>query len=78
MTLTALVGPVGSAFGDWLKDRKTARQIPHRMEAVGYVAVRNPHAKDGLWKIDGRRQAVYARSELPKRDQLLAASELSG
>ena len=40
-------------FAAWLEDRKNRRQIPHRMEAVGYVAVRNDGAKDGLWKVGG-------------------------
>jgi hypothetical protein len=31
------------------------------MEECGYVAVRNEAAKDGLWKVDGKRQAIYAR-----------------
>jgi hypothetical protein len=35
---------------------KKARRIPHRLEARGYVPVRNPDVKDGLWKIDGARR----------------------
>jgi hypothetical protein len=38
-------------FLDWLNDRKNRRAIPHRLETVGYVPVRNDDAKDGLWKI---------------------------
>jgi hypothetical protein len=65
-------------FRKWLRDSKNTRQIPHRMEAVGYVAIRNDAAKDGLWRIKSRRQAVYARSELSRRDQLAAAQALTG
>ena len=78
VTLADLAGPVPSEFSAWLTDRKNARQVPHRVEAVGYVAVRNPHAKDGHWSIDGRRQTVYARHDLPLRDQLAAAGTLVG
>ena len=44
-------------FCDWLSERKNRRVIPHRLESAGYVPVRNDAAKDGLWKLDGRRQA---------------------
>ena len=63
-------------FADWLENRKNSRQIPHRMEAVGYVAVRNDGAKDGRWKIGGRRVIVYARRELSVRDRIEAAQRL--
>ena len=76
ITLTALAGPVPSEFSVWLKDRKNAKLIPHRLEAAGYIAVRNPAAKDGYWRLEGRRQAVYARYDLPLRDQLAAAGAL--
>ena len=46
-------------FGAWLNDRRNRRQIPHRMEEAGYEVFRNPGAKDGLWKIGGKRQSVY-------------------
>jgi hypothetical protein len=64
-------------FASWLDDRKNRRQIPHRMEAVGYVAVRNDGAKDGLWKVGGARVAVYAKRELERRDQLAAVNHLA-
>jgi hypothetical protein len=46
-------------FGEWLNDRRSRRQIPHRMEEAGYEVFRNPGPKDGLWKIGGKRQSVY-------------------
>ena len=61
----------------WLKERKNRRIIPHRMEACDYVPVRNDAANDGLWKIDGRRQVVYAKSKLPLRNRIAAARLLS-
>jgi hypothetical protein len=51
-------------FATWLKDRRNRRQIPHRMEGCGYVPVRNADAEDGLWKLMGRRQAVYGKAEM--------------
>jgi hypothetical protein len=63
-------------FASWLDDRKNRRQIPHRMEAVGYVAVRNDGAKDGLWRVGGARMAVYAKRELERRDQFAAVNQL--
>ena len=66
-----------SEFGAWLKDRKNRRVIPYRLEKCDYVPVRNDAAKDGLWKINGARQAVYARSDLSVREQLKAAHSLT-
>jgi hypothetical protein len=61
----------------WLRDRKNRRVIPYRMEAIGYVPIRNPDADDGLWKISTKRQAVYAKKTLSIRDQLQAAQTLA-
>jgi hypothetical protein len=62
-------------LGIWLHDRKNSRQIPHRMETVGYVAVRNPADKsDGRWKVGNKRQVVYAKVELPVADRFRAAT----
>jgi hypothetical protein len=75
LTLADLAGITPSEFSEWLKDRKHARQVPHRLEQTGYVAVRNPTAKDGLWKVDGRRQVVYAQCHLSMKEQFAAAFE---
>jgi hypothetical protein len=63
-------------FKDWLRDRKNRRVIPHRFEACGYVPVRNPNRKTGVWVIDGERQVVYAKQDLSLREHLAAAREL--
>jgi hypothetical protein len=47
--------------------------IPHRLEQCGYVPVRNDGAKDGLWKINGKRQTIYGRTELPTPERIRAA-----
>jgi hypothetical protein len=58
---------------EWLHDRKNRRVIPIRLERCGYSFVRNSDADDGLFVIDGRRQVVYARSDLAPTEQLAAA-----
>jgi uncharacterized protein DUF5906 len=64
-------------FIDWLRERKNRRQIPHRLEKCGYVPVHNPDAEDGLWRIRNKRQAAYADKNLPLREQIKAAKELT-
>jgi hypothetical protein len=59
-------------FLQWLEECKNRRAIPHRMESVGYVPVRNDRADDGLWKVRGKRQTVYARTDLSLRDRIAA------
>jgi Family of unknown function (DUF5906) len=61
---------------NWITDRKNRRVIPHRLENCGYVPIRNGDAKDGMWKIGGRRQAVYVNSELSIRDRIMAVNAL--
>jgi hypothetical protein len=65
------------SFGEWLLDRKNRRQIPHRFEQCAYTPVRNGAADDGLWKIQKKRQVVYAKACLSLHDQLAAAGELA-
>jgi len=43
------------------------------MERCGYIACRNPDAKDGLWVINGRRQTLYAKAGLKPEERLQAA-----
>jgi len=55
-----------------------AQSIPHRTQSCGYLPIRNDAAKDGMWKIEGKRQAIYARSDLSVADQLQAPRALVG
>jgi hypothetical protein len=76
---TTLIQITAAAMGEietWIKDRKNRRAIPHRLEKCGYVPVRNDATTKGLWIINGKRQAVYAKSSLPIRDRFKAASSL--
>jgi hypothetical protein len=76
-TLIQITNNATGGFEEWIKDRKNRRAIPHRLERCGYVPVRNDNAKDGLWKINSARQAVYARAELPPSDRIKAAGVLA-
>jgi hypothetical protein len=68
---------------EWLHNLANRRSVGHRLEENQYVRISNRAAKDGLWKIKGDRQAIYARTELTTgqredaaealRDQLNAA-----
>jgi hypothetical protein len=80
LTLGDLAGVAPPPFREWLRDRKNARRIPHRLEecGCGYVAVRNDNAADGLWKVAGRRQVIYCQSKLSQRGRIEAAWRLSG
>jgi predicted aminopeptidase len=37
--------------------------------------IRNPAAKDGHWKVNGKRQVIYAKAKLSVRDRFIAAYE---
>jgi hypothetical protein len=45
------------------------------MVRCGYIACRNPNTDEGLWKINGRRQVLYARASLTPGQQLQAARD---
>src|SRR5262249_38301324 len=76
VTLNRIQGAAEGDFGEWIRDRKNRRAIPHRIEKCGYTPVRNPDASDGLWKIAGKRGVVYAKDNLTLRDQIAAARDL--
>jgi Family of unknown function (DUF5906) len=77
VTIDRIAIDAGTELAMWMRDRKSRRQVPHRLEACGYVPVRNDHAKDGLWKVGDRRQTVYARKTLSVRDRVAAATQLA-
>ena len=75
-TLDQIAIAADPTFAAWLKDRRSARQIPHRLEAAGYVRFRNDGTEDGRWKVCGRNQAVYVRADLTGRDRYAAVNSL--
>ena len=74
-TIAKIIAHATDDFGVWLRDRKNRRVIPHRLEKCGYAPVRYEGA-DGLWPINGKRQAIYAKSTLSVRDRYRAATDL--
>jgi hypothetical protein len=72
--LAILTSPRGAAL-EWLLDRRHRRSIPHRMERCGYIALRNPQTEDGLWRIGGRRQTLYVKTNLTPKQQWQAARD---
>jgi Family of unknown function (DUF5906) len=67
-----------SGLADWLNDRKNRRMIPYRLEQCSYAPIRNPGPEDGLWKLNNKRQVIYAKTALPLRDQIQAARRMVG
>jgi hypothetical protein len=78
-TLARIASEATGEFKAWITDRKNRRAIPHRLDKAGYSPVRNEAAiSDGMWKINGTRQVVYAKKTLPLRDRLAAVNRLVG
>jgi len=78
---TTIARVQNAATGDfeiWITDRKYHRQIPYRFEQYGYVPVRNGVADDGLWRINEKRQVVYAKASLSLRERLKLLRNLPG
>jgi Bifunctional DNA primase/polymerase, N-terminal/Primase C terminal 2 (PriCT-2)/Family of unknown function (DUF5906) len=75
-TIDQLSVKAAGDFRMWITDRKNRRSIPHRLEKCGYIPVRNGGAQDGLWVINGSRQVVYAKKDLPLSAQFKAAELL--
>jgi hypothetical protein len=78
VTISTLVAAAkGLDLAYWLQDKRNRRQIPRRLETAGYVQVRNDAAlADGLWRVRGKRQAVYVRKDISGRARAEAADSL--
>ena len=76
VTIAAIIKVTTPGFAAYLKDRRNGRHIPKRFEECGYTQVQNPDAKDGLWRLNGRRQAIYGLNTLSLKDRLDAARAL--
>jgi hypothetical protein len=61
---------------DWLNDSRNRRVIPKHMKTAGYESVHNPDSGNGLWKINGVKQVIYAREDLPAARRTDAARDL--
>jgi hypothetical protein len=77
VTIAEIADQSSFELRNWLLDRRNSRATPHRLEKCGYASVRNEAAKDGYFKVEGRRCPIYARKELSPRDAIAAAQLLS-
>src|SRR5262249_26028161 len=75
VTVADLIVAATGEITEWLANRKNRRALPHRLERCGYVSVRNPFTKEGLWTIKGVRQVIYARTALSPERRMTAAKE---
>lgn len=75
-TILRIADAADFELSQWIKDRKNRRIIPYRLEKVGYVQVRNEYASDGMWKVYGKRQVIYAKNALSIGDRIRAAKAL--
>jgi hypothetical protein len=73
VTREELIDKADESLAEWLMDRRSRRQIPHRLESCGYRAVRNADVQDGLYVIQGRRQAVYGKANASESERVAAA-----
>lgn len=76
-TLDRLARAATAELAIWIKDRKNRRNLTHRLDACGYEPVRNTDAKDNLWKINGKRQTIFAAKDLTFGERTSAARKLS-
>ncbi len=72
-----LAGAPGGGGGvAWLLEKNARRAIPHWLERCDYLAFRNPHSKQGLWRIKNHKQIVYVRGDLSAEDKRAAVQAL--
>jgi hypothetical protein len=76
VTRDQLIAKANGEIAEWLMNRRNWRSIPHRMERCGYTSLRNPSATDGLWRVQGKRQTIYAKASLNPQAQIAAADKL--
>jgi hypothetical protein len=60
----------------WMKDRKSRHLLGKRLADIGYDPLSNPDAKDGLWKVNGKRQTVYVNRNAPASEAFAAVQRL--
>ncbi len=74
--LLQIVGRADNEFAQRLKDRKYIGLIPSWFDKAGYERIKNPSSEQGLWRVGGKKQMIYAKKDLSYRDQISAAEEL--
>jgi hypothetical protein len=68
---------VDSPLRAMLDDPKARRLLPKRLAECGYVAVANPDATSGRWRMPGGRVTIYGRKDAPEGQRLDAARSLT-
>ena len=76
MTVKQLIAAATGAVAEWLLERRSRRALPHRLERCGYVAVKNPDAKDGAWKMQGVRQLDLRAGRPASREAAHSSKEV--
>jgi hypothetical protein len=75
VTLTQIREKADLSLTEWLSERKNRRAIPFRLEACGYISVRNPDDRhDGRWPTGKVRQVIYAKATLTPAERVQAAT----
>jgi hypothetical protein len=75
--LSRLMAAAKGELAEWMRERGNRRAIPHKLESCGYSLINNSSAKDGYWRVGGRRQPVYGKKELSERERLAAIRQLT-
>jgi hypothetical protein len=76
-TLALEAAPILSTkLRDWLNDSRNRRVIPKHMKTAGYESVHNTDSGNGLWRINGVKQVIFAREELSVSQRIAAARDL--
>ena len=61
------------SMGEHLRDRRNRRMVPRWLEQVGYVTIRNPDSRQGLWHVDGKKQVIYGNKDRSGKELMEAA-----
>jgi hypothetical protein len=75
LTIGELIGAAPSVA--WLSELKMRRRAMKCLNDCGYIAVTNSNAYEGLWTVNGKRQRIYALTDLAPSDRLKAAKDLA-
>jgi hypothetical protein len=74
--ISRLLAAAKGGLAEWMKEPRNRKAIPHKLEDSGYTMVNNSGAKDGYWRLNGRRQPIYGRKDLSERERLTAVRQL--
>jgi hypothetical protein len=79
VTLEQIADQVGCPPGlvDKLREPKYRQHMLSHLRECGYTRIANKMAKNGLWRVQGAKQRIYARAELPPQEQHKAAQRLA-